>query len=556
MATSRPLSLPAASVWDYSGEWNLFEVSLGTPPQTFRLLPHITGNTVLVPTGDICRTIETDGACAARHGVLPFQGRNSTGFRANESSTWESIQVDSAAVMGSDFKDVQALYGFDTVSFSPDQVLERRVAGAFEDEDLLTGMLGLDARSVNMSRLGSPQQSTLDALRSNATIPSLSFGYGAGAFYHYQSVPASLTLGGVDTSRFIPTALSIPFSSSASSQLEVSLTSITTTNTENGTATLFTEPLTLSIDSTIPELVLPQSLCDTLATTFNLDYDNETNLYSRSYSYDNRLDRVTASLSFTFTSPSSSAPSQVINLPYGAFRLSHPLASSFSGYFPIRRASSPPYILGRVILQEAYLTVDYERRNFSLAQAVYTNPMPPVSLQAIAPISGGSGTAGKPGSTASTTSSSGLSTGAIAGVSIGAVLLALIISLGAWFLLRKRRRRLPVSSGKDGESRSCFGTTTRRASREGGEKDISTPLSPELDSTERPGEVPGETAKWGSFGVQELRTEEGRGELYGAGQFGYSSQGPVELEGDNARHERRVGEGAAGRAREGVSEEC
>ncbi|KAF2227596.1 aspartic peptidase domain-containing protein [Elsinoe ampelina] len=509
MAATRPLSLTPAAVWDYEAEWNLFEVSVGTPPQTFRLLPHVNGNTALVPTGDICRSIESKSTCAARHGVLPFQGRNSTGFLANESSTWESIQVQDAGLVGYDGVKVDATFGFDTVSFGPDQVLDRRVTGAFEDLELWTGTLGLDARSVNVSRLGSPQRSLMSALRSNGSIPSLSYGYVAGAYYRYESVPASLTLGGVDTSRYIPSPLSIPFSNSTTSPLEVSLTSISLSSTTNGTVSLSTAPLTLTIDSSIPELILPQSLCDILATTFRLTYDNETLLYERSSSYDTTLTRASTSLSFTFTSPSTSSSSspaaaqeQTITLPYTAFRLSHPLASSFSGYFPIRAASNPPYTLGRVILQEAYLTVDHERRNFSLSQAVYTNPMPPVSLRAIEPSSGASGTAGT-GSSSSASSEASPSKGAIAGIATGAVLgLLLLLFVAGWYILRRRRRRRPHRPRPPPTSN---GPVDRD------EKRLSSDATPELAARDRPGEVGGETAKWGSFGVQELRAREAAG---------------------------------------------
>lgn len=61
-------------------------------------------------------------------------------------------------------------------------------------------------------------------------------------------------------------------------------------------------------------------------------------------------------------------------LPYGAFDLqaSHPIYPNATNYFPLRRADNESqYTLGRVLLQEAYIIVDYERGNFSLHRALF-----------------------------------------------------------------------------------------------------------------------------------------------------------------------------------------
>ena len=80
-------------------------------------------------------------------------------------------------------------------------------------------------------------------------------------------------------------------------------------------------------------------------------------------------------LSFEFGDAATSAPRVGIDLPYAAFDLeaSWPLFNTSQRYFPIRRAnSSSQYTLGRAFMQEAYLIVDYERRNFSIHQAVFS----------------------------------------------------------------------------------------------------------------------------------------------------------------------------------------
>ncbi|KAG8628827.1 hypothetical protein KVT40_002692 [Elsinoe batatas] len=149
--------------------------------------------------------------------------------------------------------------------------------------------------------------------------------------------------------------------------------------------------------------------------------------------------------------------------------------------------------------------------------------------RAIEPASGASGTAGA-GDSGGPSSGDGLSKGAIAGIAIGAVLGILLLLLAGWFVLRRQRRQPHTSPAP--------GSTDRRD-----EKRISSEGTPELPARDRPGEVQGATAKWGSFGVQELRTREAAGELYGNGQLG-QGEGVVELEGSRVERSEARGQGS------------
>ena len=107
-----------------------------------------------------------------------------------------------------------------------------------------------------------------------------------------------------------------------------------------------------------------------------------------------------------------------------------------TSYFPIRRAANESqFTLGRTLLQEAYLIVDYERHNFTVAQAAFPNPLPAADIHTIYP----------PGYSPSS-SSSGLSTGAKAGIAVGSILFALALATLALFLYRRRRSRQPPSA--------------------------------------------------------------------------------------------------------------
>jgi hypothetical protein len=193
------------------------------------------------------------------------------------------------------------------------------------------------------------------------------------------------------------------------------------------------------IDSTFPYLWLPPSILDAFAEKFQLQYDEENALYTVNESAHNYNLRQNAKVVFTVGHSSGSTDgSTSISLPYAAFDLEarFPLISSTSDpvrYFPIKKSPKSLYVLGRAFLQEAYLTVDYDRRNFSIAQAKYANPMPPSVLVPIL-----HPTQTSPPNTKS--GDSGLAPGAIAGIAVGVVIGFLLLLFGGFLLWKKKRR--------------------------------------------------------------------------------------------------------------------
>lgn len=80
-------------------------------------------------------------------------------------------------------------------------------------------------------------------------------------------------------------------------------------------------------------------------------------------------------------------------------------------------------------MQEAYVIVDYERANFTIAPATWPDPLPAANIVTIKSPSAGE----------KNKNSSSLSAGAIAGIVIGIVLLLALLGALAFFLWRKRR---------------------------------------------------------------------------------------------------------------------
>lgn len=249
----------------------------------------------------------------------------------------------------------------------------------------------------------------------------------------------SLVFGGYDSSRLqADRSLSLKFNANNARQLTVGVQSITVSGSLNGTASMTAgTPGHLSlIDSTVSQLWLPRQVCDNIASSFGLVYDNQTDLYAINSTMHAKW--VSENPSFTFKlgdTAYDSGNSVNIVLPYKAFDFSigWPVYSSSVNYFPIRRAANDTqYTLGRTLLQQAYLVVDYERQNFTVAAASFPDSNAPSSIVTIATTGGLNGRS---------SSSSGLSGGVIAGIVVGA--LAGLALLGAliWFFLVRHRRR-------------------------------------------------------------------------------------------------------------------
>jgi hypothetical protein len=273
-------------------------------------------------------------------------------------------------------------------------------------------------------------------LRDSNLIPSLSYGFTAGAAYRNKKVEANLVLGGYDQTRFAPSNLSFSFASTDAEVLTVGVQSIVAEDTLLGT-TSFTAGGNghLSVlDSTVPHLWLPRAICDQMENALGLQYDNQSDLYLVNDTIHTQLQQNNPTFTFKIGDKQfDDGNGTNIQLPYAAFdlQIGWPVYSTDQNYFPIRRAANESqYVLGRTLLQEAYLVVDYERRNFTIGQALFPDPLPSSRIITIQPT-------GK-----STDSKSGISTGAIAGIAVGAAAIIIALVLGLIFWRRRKRQHV------------------------------------------------------------------------------------------------------------------
>lgn len=444
-APPQPFVVPPSQQFDGNdGSWSTFIVSVGTPGQDFRVLPSTKGAVTYLVAPEGCLPGVDPEGCPEARGAEVFRSAQNIGFQTNASTTWSAIgQYDVDLEQALNYAS-RGLFGFDRVQLGSAATtrslyMDNQIVAGIADPDYYLGLLPLGTADSSFSSLSESVDSLIYQLRNASKIPSLSYAYTAGATYRLKSVFGSLILGGYDSTRFTSNTnhFSFTFSSDPSKLLTVGVDSIMATNSLQGTFSLTSGAHFSVIDSTVPHLWLPEDVCAQFEAAFGLTYDPQTDLYLVNDTIHQQLrnNNPTITLKLVNSLTGSSANYTDIRLPYAAFDLqaSYPYYQNATNYFPIRRAAnSTQYVLGRTLLQETYLIVDYERANFTLAQAAWPDPLPAANIVTIS----------SPASTSSTsTSSSNLSTGAIVGIAIGAASLILLAILGVLFFRRRRRRR-------------------------------------------------------------------------------------------------------------------
>lgn len=246
------------------------------------------------------------------------------------------------------------------------------------------------------------------------------------------------------------------------------------TDSKDTRMSLLPSPIYSFIDSTVGQIWLPIAACRQFEEAFGLVYDNATELYLVSSDLHEKLLAQNANITFTIGGAKTGGPSVDLVFPYAAFdKTAKPPFRAIQNetrYFPLRRAQNETqYTLGRTFLQEAYIIVDHERMNFSVAAINWTDGSP-AHLVPILPI----------GFKEPSNSSSTISGGAIAGIVIGA--LAVVGLLIVALLFYRRRKQ---TAAKDVQPRAPSATPTKLSTASSEKDDVTDLVIPkaELDAT-------------------------------------------------------------------------
>ncbi|KAH0536869.1 hypothetical protein FGG08_006300 [Glutinoglossum americanum] len=419
-------------------------MEVGTPPQNVRLLPSTSSSSSWVVLPEGCISSDPPDCPSLRGGT----------FNPNESSTWHSqglfqLSLYTQSVLG---YSGNADIGFENVTIGwqgqggPALLVPQVVAG-IATKDFFIGVLGLNARAVNITDLNHPWSSLLGMLRSDKLVNGSSFGYTAGAPYKPTKVFGSLTFGGYDASRFVPNNVTFTFGADISRDLLVGIRNISTTTSEP--VDLLTTPITAFIDSTVPDIWLPVSVCQQFEQTLGLVYEASTELYLVNDTLHDALLARNEVFRFRLGMGVEGGQTVDVMVPYAALdlKVTLPQTHNRTRYFPIRRAlNDSMYTIGRAFLQEAYLFTDYDRGTFTISQALFPDTNIPSKLTPVlAPSSTTSPVPRNKGS------SPRLTRGAISGivVSIFLLLIAMMIAF-LYFWKRVRYTEAPAIGGKYG----------------------------------------------------------------------------------------------------------
>lgn len=254
----------------------------------------------------------------------------------------------------------------------------------------------------------------------------------------------------MDLSRFVANDVSFTLADDIGRDIVVAVQSISFTG--HSQAVLLSDPIYAFIDSTDPNIWLPAAACAKFEEAFGIALDNATGLYLVNETHHAALLAEDAEVTMRLGDELTGGASVAITLPYSAFALTarYPLVKNTSYYFPLKQATDQSqYTLGRVFLQEAYLTVDYDRRNFSVSQCTW-NLGANLDIEDIQ----------SPANTTATLppyDNRALTTGGIAGIVVGCLFALPCLVAAIWWYAKKWSR----GSGKGRvELRSGHGQVT------------------------------------------------------------------------------------------------
>ncbi|MCJ1384348.1 hypothetical protein MMC17_007464 [Xylographa soralifera] len=444
------------------GPWSSFALSVGTPPQTVHVLISTTAPQpwVVVPAG--C-TQEDPQSCGSSRGGL---------FYSNESTTWDDAglyALDTELNLG---YNGNGDFGFDTITLgypgSGVPVVEHQILAGIAAKDFYIATWGIAPRPTNLTELWNSTESLISTLKRSHQIPSLSYGYTAGAKYRLKEVLASLTLGGYDASKFVSSDLLFDFAPDNSRDLVVGIQSITYDISEVShsiSGSLLSQPILSFIDSTVSHVWLPIDVCQAFERVFGLVYDPLSELYLVNDSLHESLLAQNPSFTFRIATDDTSSETVNITLPYASFdqmvTTAYPNVTNSSSYFPLRRAANDSqYTLGRAFLQESYLIADYERSQFSINQCIFSENMTE-NIRAIPALAVSNTTGSTP-----TVEPPPLSRGLIAITVILPILFVILLGSIFTFILRRRRQKREQQAASAAVAELVEGTEVNSAGNE------------------------------------------------------------------------------------------
>lgn len=352
-----PISIPPSLEFDGNdGPWSSFQISIGTPPQTVKVLISTASSQTWAILPEGCAQSDQANCTISRGGA----------FEPTNSSSWNNNTATANALfpllLDNSILNYTAggQYGFDNVTLGGPggPSLDRQAVAGIVTEQFHLGLFGLNPQTSTLPDATTPLPDFITQLNQSGSIPSLAWSYTAGNQYRPGPFYGSLTLGGYDASRFEPNNITFSLDAADPGNFTVNIGAIILTTDDN--TTVLTGPnnsIPALIDSTTPYIYFPLYLCQQFEKAFGIEWDDDVQAYLVNDTLHQALQSQDTSVVFNLGN-SSTTPGQGFNIsfPYSAFDLiaEAPLVPNATRYFPLMRsANESQYTLGRTFLQEA-----------------------------------------------------------------------------------------------------------------------------------------------------------------------------------------------------------
>lgn len=514
-ALANPLEVTwSGSTYGPDGPWNAVEVDIGfNTQQTIAMYPGREYASFLL-TSDYCSMNKSLPCYGSQAGLY-----NSAQSQLEQSGSSGAIQY----APGSDY-----MFGVPITGAKATSWIDNWKVGGVDVSNVSMALVsnayvqypGGDAYPLSVGCMGYGAPSTINQTFSNdfgpavnaslipgylsagGKIKSNSFGMHIGSVN--PPIKGSMYFGGYDQNRIVGEVLTGSKSThSALSLKDISIDVLDGQSPWNftslggilagGNSSISSGGIQVKIDGCSPYLSFPKSTCDSLASHLPIIYNKKLGLYTWNVN-DVKYSQIVSSASalrFTFLA-GSNTKNVSISVPFRHLNLTlqQPLVSTDTPYFPCFTGSDT-YTLGRAFLQDAFIGANWNKETWWLAQAPGPN-VPAASVielgrdentikpstndwkeswsgswKALTTSDIGSGQTITPpdnGNVLADTASTGLSTGAKAGMGIGIAVGALaIIGLAIFFWRRHKKDKSTASASAAGAGAGVGGVAAAEA---------------------------------------------------------------------------------------------
>jgi hypothetical protein len=358
------LSITPSRHWlGNDGPWSTFDVRIGPSQKLVQVLPASSVSLTLAVLEVGCTPSEPPTCEALRGDVLhPLDLATWINITAENGQKYSNVTFPTEEFYFE--QGVTSAIGVSSLGFADlNETLQGQLIAGYASKEPFLGFLGLSGREQFAANASTSYPSPLQTLKNNSAVSGLTWAYTAGAHYKKPESFGSLTFGGYDSSRVnMDEALTgVNFTRDFNgNELTLTVKSITA-----GDQTSNTTGLVAQLDSTVPDIWLPQSVYQLFEEKFDLQWNENFSMYLVSEEQRARLQSENTSVSFELAAPDSDPSRSVtITLPYSAFdhEVKFPLANITDDnttlyYFPLKRLpdDTPGFqiFLGRTFFQEA-----------------------------------------------------------------------------------------------------------------------------------------------------------------------------------------------------------